>query len=283
MGATYSKTRTNLFNDCTSFETEGNSVAVVRWGKSLEVWLLDFEEEKGRRGVVYQIGDQKKEPTSYTVIMLQLPQDKNNGSKTMMGFMIGDRLKQDIGLYVSVNSTTARDGLRGKIEKMGPHNAKKSYTRRTKEYQMIETTIVTHSPSSYCSSFFVLEMKKKLNSDDAYMVVTLAHYFVTEFAGFSLMAKFHQKEETIDFEEDGPIKHPRDDLSKVIKHTWNTGVWSPSACSHCNGAKQTNNAKTMISRSSLKTTTSHNDNKNVTSIISQQLYYHQGKKVFVKY
>ncbi|KAK7274416.1 hypothetical protein RIF29_15502 [Crotalaria pallida] len=231
--------------------------------------------------VFYQIGYQEKERPSYTVATQLIDQDiKNNGSKTMV-FEIGDKLPDEIGLLVSVNFPTGRDGLRGKIEKMGPHYEKKSSTRRTKEYQMIETTVVARSTLSYCS-FFVLERKKRLNTDDAYMVVTLAHYFVTEVAGFSVKAKFHQKEDTIDFEVEGPIKHPRDDLSKVINHAWNTGVWSPSACSHCNGAKQTNNAKTMISHSSLKTATSHDGNKNVSSVISQHLYYHQGPVYYYK-
>ncbi|RDX99063.1 hypothetical protein CR513_17936, partial [Mucuna pruriens] len=222
MGTGYSH---NLGSDCTSFEA-GSTGASARWGDHFEVSMGHRTEDNTEIwSVGYKHGKKKREDCGY---QLRATRDNNGIAKVSFGI-------DDNGTVFLLNITrVGRDGLRGGITGITSKRPQMFFTRTRPGYT-IETTIVPCGCSDR-DGLFVLEMKKKVNSVSAYMV-TMAHYYLTDDIGLSVTAKIrYKKGNGFVVEVEGPISHPSDDLHNVIVQTRRTGIWSPDACPHCNGA-----------------------------------------------
>ena len=243
MGSAYSS-HTNLGKDSTSFDA-GATGTIARWGESFEVSMGNWKENNDHTevwSVEYKTGQNKKHSCGF-----QLKANRDNSGVESIHFGIGDSSadnKTDFALKIT---RVARDGLSGGITGIDSSSGGPVLFTRAKESCTIETTIVSYGCSQR-SGLFVLEMKKKVNSENAY-TMTLAHYYVTKDVGLSVAAKICRNKNGNGFgvEVEGPIKHPSADLRKVIVKTCRTGVWSPTACSHCNGAKGNTGNKSGVS------------------------------------
>ncbi|KAL2341689.1 hypothetical protein Fmac_009629 [Flemingia macrophylla] len=262
MGTAHSS-HTNLGTECTSYDA-GATGTIARWGDSFEVSMGITKENEHTQvwGVKYKTG-QKKHTCGFH---LKVSCD-NNGSVENVGFGLGDFADNKTEFALKI-TRVGREGLRGGISGIDSSNAPTSFTRAKKDYTL-ETTIVPYG-CSFRDGLFVLELKKKFNSDHAYMV-TMAHYYVTKDVGLSVEAKIHRSKNRFVVEVEGPFNHPSEELRKVIAKTRRTGVWSRSACSHCNvGAKDT---KSGESNSSLKAQACYNidqkGNEKVGEIVNQ--------------
>ncbi|XP_061344843.1 uncharacterized protein LOC133290722 [Gastrolobium bilobum] len=266
MGSSYSS-HTNLGSDCASFDA-GATGTRARWGDSFEVSMCnDFKENDHTEfwGVTYTAG-QKKHNCGF---QLRATRDING----VQSIYFGIRDSADNSAEFSLEITrVGRDGLSGGIIGIRSCGAPKSFTRAKNDYS-IETTIVSYGNCSHREGLFVLEKKKKVNSDNAYMV-TLAHYYVNKELALSVVAKIRRKKENgFDVEVEGPFKHPSADLLKVLVKTCRTGIWSPAACSHCNGAKANTVTRTGEPNSSLKPQ-SHNQSHDheVSQIVKHEIF-----------
>ncbi|KAJ1380600.1 hypothetical protein SESBI_45878 [Sesbania bispinosa] len=232
MGASYSS-HTNLSNDCTSFEA-GATGTTARWGSSFEISMGNWKENNDKTevwGVEYQTG-QKKRTCGF---QLKASHDKSGGGVESIFFGLGDTTSENKTEFALNISRVGRDGLHGGITGIDSSGPPKSFTR-AKQDCSIETTIVSYG-CSYREGLLVLEMKKKVKCESAYMV-TLAHYYVTKDVALSIAAKISRKGNGFVVKVEGPFKHPSNDLRKVLVKTCRTGIWSPGACSHCKAEKQ---------------------------------------------
>ncbi|KAK7412890.1 hypothetical protein VNO78_04616 [Psophocarpus tetragonolobus] len=248
MGTSHSS-HTNLGSECSSYDA-GATGTIARWGDSFQVSMGISKENDHTEvwGVKYKTS-QKKHTCGF-----QLKASRDNNGVESIHFSIGDLANNKTQFALKI-TRVGHDGLRGGISGIDSSSPPMSFTR-TKQDHTIETTIVPYG-CSFRYGLFVLEMKKKVNSENAYMV-TMAHYYVTKDVGLSVEANIHRSKSCFVVEVEGPFNHPSDDLRKVIAKTRRTGVWSRSACSHCNEAKASTGAsKSEESHSSLKAQPSH--------------------------
>ncbi|XP_020206174.1 uncharacterized protein LOC109791302 [Cajanus cajan] len=228
MGTAHSS-HTNLGTACTSYDA-GSTGTIARWGDSFEV-CMGFSKENDHTevwGVKYKTSHHRH----HCGFHLKASRDNNGVEKLYFGLGDFSENKMELALRIT---RVGLDGLRGGISGIDSRTPPMFFTRAKQDYTL-ETTIVPYG-CSFRDGLFVLEMKKKFNSDHAYMV-TMAHYYVTKDVGLSVEAKIRLRKHCFDVEVEGPINHPSDELRKVIVKTRRTGIWSRSACSHCNvGAK----------------------------------------------
>ncbi|ESW10998.1 hypothetical protein PHAVU_009G256700 [Phaseolus vulgaris] len=238
MGTGYSS-HTNLGSECSSYDA-GESGSIVRLGDSFEVLMSHNKNDHTEVwGVQYNTSDQKKNNCRFS---LAASHDKNGVESIELGLRDHADNKTDFTLNIT---RIGRVGLQGGISGIISCNGTMSFTR-AKQDHTIETTIVP-SGCSFREGLFVLEMKKKVNSEHAYMV-NMAHYYVTKDVGLSVEAKIYRSKKCFRVEVEGPFIHPSDELRWLLVKTRRTGIWSRSACSHCYVAK----AKSGESNSSLK-------------------------------
>ena len=182
-------------------------------------------------------------------------QQINNGVESVY-FSLGDDADITSGFSLDIKRV-GRDGLHGGKKGIANSGVYKSCIIVKQDYT-IETTIVSYD-NSYSDTFFVLQMKKKKNHDNAYMV-TVAHYYVTKFAGLSSAVKIYSSRgKGFIVEVKGPYKHPSDDLRGVIDETIRTGIWSPGAKS--NHTKKEDNSSSLKSNDTIAQFVKHASNK----------------------
>ncbi|KAG4990424.1 hypothetical protein AAZX31_09G036300 [Glycine max] len=251
MGTGHS-THTNLGSECTSYDA-GATGTIARWGESFEVSMGNSKENNDHTevwGVKY-----KPSQKNYTCGFHLRASRDNNKSVESIYFGLGDfsNNKTEFALKIT---RIGRDSLRGGITGIDSSTAPMYFTR-AKQDHTIETTIVPYG-CSFRDGLFVMEMKKKVNAENAYMV-TMGHYYVTKDVGLSVEAKILRSKNCFVVQVEGPFSHPGDELRKVLAKTHRTGIWSRSACSHCNnnGTKASTSKKSGESDSPLKAQPSH--------------------------
>lgn len=277
MGSGHSS-HTNLGSDSTSFEA-GATGSIARWGDSFEVSMGKWKENDHTHvwGVEYKTGtghhQQKKRSSSCGFQLKASHDNNNNGSVESVNFGLGDTTENNKTEFALKITKVGRDGLRGGITGIDSSVSPITSTRAKQDYS-IETTIV-HYGCSYREGLFVLELKRKVGSENA-CVVTLAHYYVTNDVGLSVSAKIFRNKGKGGFvvEVEGPFKHPSADLRKVLVKTSRTGIWSPGACSHCKAAKSSTTAtvggvKTGDSNSTLKAQSQSHDHQKGDAAVGQ--------------
>ncbi|KAK7329544.1 hypothetical protein VNO77_23714 [Canavalia gladiata] len=247
MGIAYSR-QSNIVSDCSSFEG-GPTGSKARLGNNVDVSMSNWKEDHDQSdvwGVQYKTGDHQKRH----ICSFRLAASRYNGHVESINFGLSDSANDKTNLILDI-ARVARDGLHGGITAVRSNNTPMSFTRN-KQNHSIETTIVPYG-CSFREGLFVLEMKKKVNSENAYMV-TVAHYYVTHDVGLSVAAKIRRnKDHGFVVEVEGPFNHPSAELRKVLVKTIRTGIWSPRACSHCgNGSKASTPTKTGGSNPSFK-------------------------------
>lgn len=227
MGTSHSS-HTNLGSECTSYDA-GATGAIAHWGDSFEVSMGNRKENEHTEvwGVEYK-ATQKKHSCGFN---LKACREKKGVESIHFG--IGDFANNKTEFALKI-TRVGSDGLRGGITGIDSCNAPMSFTRSKQDYT-VETTIVPYG-CSYREGLFVLEMKKKVNSENAYMI-NMAHYYVTKDVGLSVEAKIRRIKNCFVVEVEGPFNHPSDELRKVLVKTRRSGVWSRNACSHCVGPK----------------------------------------------
>ncbi|XP_057430219.1 uncharacterized protein LOC130723260 [Lotus japonicus] len=244
MGSAYSSSHTNLSKECTSFEAGATGTRACLGG-SFEIFMGKTKENDRTDvwGVEYKTG-QKNNCCGF---QLKATHDNNGAETIFFGLIDTAENKTEFSLKIT---RVGRDRLRGGIAGVNSSRPPVSSTR-AKPDCTIETVIVSYG-CSFREGLFVLEMKKKINAENAHMV-TLAHYYVTKDVGLSVSAKIFRSKGGGSFvvEMEGPIKHPSSDLRKVLVKTSHTCIWSPGACSHCKAAKSSTGAKTGDSNGSL--------------------------------
>ncbi|KAL9314925.1 hypothetical protein ACSQ67_020377 [Phaseolus vulgaris] len=258
MGTGHSS-HTNLGSECSSYDAcDTGSTACL--GDSFEVSMSHRKENDHTEvwGVDYQTS-RKNNTCDFS---LRASHDKNGVENIHFGLSDYANNKTDFSLKIT---RVGRVGLRGGISGINSCNPPMSFTR-TKQDHTVETTIVSYG-CSFREGLFVLEMKKKVNSEHAYMV-NMAHYYVTKDVGLSVEAKIHRSNNCFSVEVEGPFNHPSDELRKVLVKTRRTGIWSRSACSHCNVAK----AKSGESNSSLKAKPSYQKGHEVVGQIANHAF-----------
>ncbi|KAK7329542.1 hypothetical protein VNO77_23712 [Canavalia gladiata] len=275
MGTGHSS-RTNLGSECTSFDA-GATGSIARWGDSFEISMGNWKENNDHTevwGVEYKTIPKK------STCGFQLKANRDNNGIESMHFGLGDSADNKTEFALKITRVN-RDGLRGGIIGIDSCNAPMSFTRAKQDYT-IDTTIVSYS-SSYREGLFVLEMKKKVNSENAYMV-TMAHYYVTKDVALSVAAKIRRIKNCFAVELEGPFKHPSADLRKVVVKTLRTGVWSPNACSHCNIVQKANTGnKSGDSNSALKTKShEHKSEETVGEVVKHAFYSSNVKEQYNK-
>ncbi|XP_027338283.1 uncharacterized protein LOC113852244 [Abrus precatorius] len=261
---------TNLGNECTSYDA-GAKGTIARWGDSFEVSMGNWKENNDHTeawGVEYKTS-QKKRTCGF-----QLKATRDNNGVENIHFGLGDSADSKTEFALKI-TRVGLDGLRGGI--IGINSCVSSMTNtRAKQDHIKETTIVSYG-CSYREGLFVLEMKKKVNCDNAYMV-NMAHYYVTKDVGLSVAAKIRRIKNCFVVEVEGPFKHPSVDLRKVVVKTRRTGMWSPSACSHCNGAKVSNSNKSGDFNSSLKANSHDPKSEETVSEIVKHAFFSSNVK-----
>ncbi|QCE13352.1 uncharacterized protein LOC114162940 [Vigna unguiculata] len=262
MGTAHSS-HTNLGSECTSYDAGANG-SIARWGNSFEVSMGHNKENDHTEvwAVKYKTC-QKKNTCGFN---LKASRDSNGVESIHFG--IGDFADNKTEFALKI-TRVGRDGLRGGICGIDSCNAPVSFTR-AKQDHTIETTIVAYG-CSFREGLFVLEMKKKVNAEHAYMV-NMAHYYVTNDVGVSVEAKIQRRQSCFGVEVEGPFKHPSEELRKVLVKTRRTGVWSRSACSHCNVVAKSGGAKSGESNSSLKAQPSPQKGHDVVGQISNHAF-----------
>ncbi|MED6156768.1 hypothetical protein PIB30_017580 [Stylosanthes scabra] len=242
MGSSYSSHHTNLGQDSTSFDS-GATGTIARWGDGFALSMGNWKENNDHTevwGIEYKT---KQNPnTKKLVCGFQLKVNRDNTGVESIYFGIRDSSSKNETKFSLKITRVARDGLSGGITGIDSSSggAPVSFTR-AKESCTIETTVVSYRCSNR-EGLFVLETKKKVNSENTY-TVNLAHYYITQSFGLSVTAKIRRNKNGngFDVELDGPIKHPNVELSKVLAKTCRTGIWSPNLCSHCNNNNNNNN------------------------------------------
>ncbi|KAL5097874.1 hypothetical protein RYX36_002201 [Vicia faba] len=228
MGTSHS-THTNLGKDSTSFKSSATG-SIARWGDSFEVSMSKWNENDHTEawGAKYKTS-LKNRTCGFN---LKVTNDNNGIDSIHFGLLDTANNKTELAVNISrIDHHTLRGGITGLNSSVSP----KSFTRTKPDY-LIETTVVSYN-CSHREGLFVLEMKKKGNSENA-CIVNLAHYYVTKDVGLSVTAKIYRnKGNSFVVEVEGPFKHPSVDLRKVLVKTCSSGVWSPGACSHCKGTK----------------------------------------------
>lgn len=274
MGTAHSS-HTNLGSECTSYDA-GATGSIARWGKSFEVSMGHNKENDNTDvwGVKYKTC-QKKNTCGFN---LKASRDSNGVESIHFG--LGDFGDNKTEFAVKI-TRVSRDGLRGGISGIDSCNAPVSFTR-AKQDHTIETTLVAYG-CSFREGLFVLEMKKKVNSEHAYMV-NMAHYYITKDVGLSVEAKILRRKSCFCVEVEGPFKHPSEELRKVIVKTRRTGIWSRSACSHCNAAKlsSSDGGKSGESKSSLKAEPSSQKGHDIVGQISNHAFSSSIKEQYNK-
>lgn len=264
MGSNHSS-HTNLGRDSTSFESSSTG-SIARWGDFFSVGMSKWKENEKTEvyGVEYKTG-QKKRGCGF---QLKTTHD-NNGTIESIHLGLGDTTVDNKTEFTIMITRVARDGLRGGIIGIDSSTSPITSTRTKNDYS-IETTIVPYG-CSYRDGLFVLEMKKKGNSENA-CTVTLAHYYVTKEMGLSVTAKICRKGNSFIVEVEGPCKHPSSDLRKVIVKTTRTGIWSPGACSHCKAAKAISSTSGGASNSTLKGQSGQQSDGKVDAIVKHAVF-----------
>ncbi|WVZ21240.1 hypothetical protein V8G54_008562 [Vigna mungo] len=274
MGTAHSS-HTNLGSECTSYDA-GATGSIARWGKSFEVSMGHNKENDNTDvwGVKYKTC-LKKNTCGFN---LKASRDSNGVESIHFG--LGDFGDNKTEFAVKI-TRVGRDGLRGGISGIDSCNAPVSFTR-AKQDHTIETTVVAYG-CSFREGLFVLEMKKKVNSEHAYMV-NMAHYYITKDVGLSVEAKILRRKSCFCVEVEGPFKHPSEELRKVIVKTRRTGIWSRSACSHCNIAKvsSSDGGKSGESKPSLKAEPSSQKGHDIVGQISNHAFSSSIKEQYNK-
>ncbi|CAJ1963232.1 unnamed protein product [Sphenostylis stenocarpa] len=274
MGTGHSS-HTNLGKECTSYDA-GATGTIARWGDSFEVSMGHNKENDHTDvwGVTYKTG-QKKNTCGFHLKAIR----DNNGVESIH-FGLGDFANNKTEFAFKI-TRVARDGLRGGISGIDSCNAPSSFTRAKPDHT-IETTIVPYG-CSFREGLFVLQMKKKVKTDSAYMV-NMAHYYVTKDVALSVEAKIHRSKNCFVVEVEGPFNHPSDELRKVLVKTRKTGIWSRNACSHCNAAKASGSggAKSGESNSSLKAQPSHQKGHDIVGQIANHAFSSSIKEQYNK-
>ncbi|ESW10997.1 hypothetical protein PHAVU_009G256600 [Phaseolus vulgaris] len=258
MGTGHSS-HTNLGSECSSYDA-GETGTIARLGDSFEV-SMGHNKEKDNTDVwsVKYKTSQKKNTCGFN-----LKASRDNNGVESIHFGLGDFANNKTEFALKI-TRVGRDGLQGGISGIDSCNAPMSFTRAKPDHT-IETTIVPYG-CSFREGLFVLEMKKKVNGEHAYMV-NMAHYYVTKDVGLSVEAKIQRSKNCFRVEVEGPFNHPSDELRKVLVKTRRTGIWSRSACSHCNVAK----AKSGESNSSLKAKASPQKSHEVVGQIAHHAF-----------
>ncbi|KAJ1380601.1 hypothetical protein SESBI_45879 [Sesbania bispinosa] len=219
---------------------------------SFEVSMGNWKENNGRTdvwGVEYKTGKPNRH-CSFRLTANNIPTSTVDAIHFGVNDSADDNNKTDISLDIT---RAGRDGLRGGTISIETNSAS-PFTRRTRQQDFsvsTETSIVSYGGgSSFREGLFVVEKKRKVNSESAYMV-TLAHYYVTKDVGLSIVVKISRKGNGFVVEVEGPVKHPSGDLRNVLVETCRNGIWSPAACSHCNksGGGHTDNYESSLSNS----------------------------------
>ncbi|KAJ1407732.1 hypothetical protein SESBI_24210 [Sesbania bispinosa] len=162
---------------------------------SFEVSMGNWKENDGRTdvwGVEYKTG----KPNRHCTFRLTANQTNSIGTVDAIHFGVNDTADDNDKTEISLDITKAgRDGLRGGT--ISIETSASPFTRRTRQQDFsvsTETTIVSYGGgSSFREGLFVVEKKRKVNSEIAYMV-TLAHYYVTKDVGLSIEVKISRKE-----------------------------------------------------------------------------------------
>jgi len=274
MGTGHSS-HTNLGSECSSYDA-GATGSTASWGDSFEVSMGHNKENDHTEvwGVQYKTS-QKKNTCGFN-----LKASRDNNGVESIHFGLGDFANNKTEFALKI-TRVGRDGLRGGITGIDSCTAPMSFTR-AKEDHTIETTIVPYG-CSFREGLFVFEMKKKVNAENAYMV-NMAHYYITKDVGLSVEAKILRSKNCFTVVVEGPFNHPSDELRKVIAKTRRTGIWSRSACSHCNVAKGSSSggAKSGESNSSLKAQPSQQKGHEVVAQMAKHAFSSSIKEQYNK-
>lgn len=238
MGNAYSSRNSNLGINCPCFKSAPTGTRAV-WVNSLDVSMSNWKDDQTETwGVRYKVGKKLEHGCCF---QLEARHDNNGVESIYFGLRDDDA---DITSAFTLDiKRVGSDYLHGGIEGIANSGVYKSCISVKQDY-IIETTIVSYD-NSYTDNFFVLQMKKKKNHANAYMV-TMAHYYVTNFAGLSSAAKIYRSRgKGFIVEVKGPYKHPSDDIRAVIAETIRTGIWSPGAKS--NHTKKEDNSSSLKS------------------------------------
>nr|KYP35616.1 hypothetical protein KK1_043337 [Cajanus cajan] len=188
--------------------TEGNT----------EKWIVKYKPDQENRG-----------DCGYHLLAI-----RDNKGVEDISFGFGDDHETSFSIEIK---RVGRDSLHGGITGIVSSRPQMFFSRAKLCYT-IETTIVPCSYSYSDDGLFVLEIWKKDNYLNAFKV-TMAHYYVTKDVGLSAVAKIsHKKGNGFIVEVEGPFCHPSADLRHVLIQTRRSGMWSPDACPHCNGANR---------------------------------------------
>lgn len=134
-------------------------------------------------GVGYKVGKKLEHGCGF---QLRARHDNNGVESVYYGLSDDDDADITSGFGFSLDiKRVGSDGLHGGIKGIANSGVYKSCISVKQDH----TTIVSYD-NSFSDTFFVLQMKKKKNHDNAYMV-TMAHYYVTKFAGLSSAAKIY--------------------------------------------------------------------------------------------
>ncbi|CAI8590225.1 unnamed protein product [Vicia faba] len=182
MGTSHS-THTNLGKDSTSFKSSATG-SIARWGDSFEVSMSKWNENDHTEawGAKYKTS-LKNRTCGFN---LKVTNGNNGIDSIHFGLLDTANNKTELAVNISrIDHHTLRGGITGLSSSVSP----KSFTRTKPDY-LIETTVVSYN-CSHREGLFVLEMKKKGNSENA-CIVNLAHYYVTKDVGLSVRAKIYR-------------------------------------------------------------------------------------------
>ncbi|KAK7246290.1 hypothetical protein RIF29_41152 [Crotalaria pallida] len=231
----------NLGSDC--IIKGGAEAAEARWGESFKVLVGNYKEEDDDQTEVwfvkYKDGNERMKRQQHDCCCGMKARSHYSGEIESIDFRLEDNYdgkETRCSFELKKTSHGLRGGMIGPMKMSGDV---KFYTniKNIKKNHVAETVIFSYGGPGR-RGLFVVEMKKRFNRDEAYMV-TLAHYYLTKDRGLSVTAKIDR---TGDIELEGPINHPSADLRKVLDKTCRTGEWSPAACLHCSEANITDSS-----------------------------------------